>query len=135
MSRKAKELEEKLSHQNIKDVIQNRIKEVDGIKYLAIVNENMNNNVLRTVADNAMDKFGSGLIVIFNKMDEKVIIVVKVSKDLAGKRLHAGKIAKKLAGILGGGGGGRPDFAQAGGKNREKVEEAERAIPEIIKNG
>jgi alanyl-tRNA synthetase len=134
LQRKATELEEKLSRQNIRDILESRIKEVDGIKYLSIIQEDSSQSVMRTVADNAIKKVNGGVICIFNKQAQSVSFIVKVSDDIAGKRLHAGKMAKSLASILGGGGGGRPDFAQAGGKKVENLDQAIEALPEIIKN-
>lgn len=134
LQRKATELEEKLSRQNIRDILESRIKEVDGIKYLSIIQEDSSQSVMRTVADNAIKKVTGGVICIFNKQAQSVSFIVKVSDDIAGKRLHAGKMAKSLASILGGGGGGRPDFAQAGGKKVENLDQAIEALPEIIKN-
>ncbi|MFP4462094.1 MAG: DHHA1 domain-containing protein, partial [Thermotogota bacterium] len=134
LQRKATELEEKLSRQNIKDILESRVKTVEGIKYLSIVQEDSNQNVMRTVADNAIKKMNGGVICIFNKQVQSVSFIVKVSDDIAGIRLHAGKMAKQLAAILGGGGGGRPDFAQAGGKKVENLNQAIEALPEIIKN-
>jgi alanyl-tRNA synthetase len=131
--KKVNELEEKLSNQNLNS-IESYIKEVDGIKYLAIVQENINPQVMRTVADNAIKKVEGGVVCLFNKTANNVSFIVKVSSEIAGKTVHAGKMAKALATILGGGGGGRPDFAQAGGKNVAKLEEAVNAIPEIIRN-
>lgn len=132
-NKKINELEEKLSQQNLNRA-QSEIQEVDGIKYLAIVQENINPQVMRSVADNAIEKVSGGLVCLFNKTDSNVSFIVKVSKEIAGKTVHAGKMAKALASILGGGGGGRPDFAQAGGKNIGKLDEAVKAIPEIIRN-
>jgi alanyl-tRNA synthetase len=132
-NKKINELEEKLSQQNLNRA-QSEIQEVDGIKYLAIVQENINPQVMRSVADNAIEKVSGGLVCLFNKTDSNVSFIVKVSKEIAGKTVHAGKMAKALASILGGGGGGRPDFAQAGGKNTGKLDEAVEAIPEIIRN-
>ncbi len=134
LQRKTTELEEKLSRQNIEDILESRIKTVDGIKYLSIVQENSNQNVMRTVADNAINKLHGGVICIFNKQPQSVSFIIKVSDDVAGKGVHAGKMAKKLASILGGGGGGRPDFAQAGGKKVENLDQAIEALPEIIKD-
>jgi len=134
MQRKSAELEEKLSRQNIKDILESRIKTVDGIKYLSIVQEDSNPNVMRTVADNAIKKLQDGVICIFNKQPQTVSFIIKVSDEIAGKRVHAGKMAKKLAAILGGGGGGRPDFAQAGGKKVENLNQAIESLPEIIQD-
>lgn len=132
--RKINELEEKLSNQKLNNS-DDAIKEVDGIKYLAIVQENINPQVMRTVADNAIEKLDEGVVCLFNKTKDNVSFTVKVSKGMAGKSVHAGKMAKALASILGGGGGGRPDFAQAGGKDVTKLEEAINSIPEIIRDG
>ncbi len=92
---------------------------------------------LTAAADTVRKQLGSsGIGVIVGADAEKVGIVVTVGKDLAPKRIKAGDIVKKIAPIVGGGGGGRPDMAQAGGKNPEKLEEmlaaVEPAISELL---
>jgi len=79
---------------------------------------------LREEADRVRDQLGSALVVLAAREEGNVQLIVTVSKDLAGKRFHAGNIVKQLAPLLGGGGGGRPDMAQAGGKNPDGVPEA-----------
>ncbi len=98
-------------------------REIDGVKVLAA--EFFGDaKALREEADRLRDQLGSALVVLAARGEDAVQIIVTVSKDLAGKRFHAGNIVKQLAGLLGGGGGGRPDMAQAGGKNPEAVPEA-----------
>jgi alanyl-tRNA synthetase len=83
------------------------------------------------VLDNLRDKMGSGVLVLGSADDGKVSLCVGVTKDLTD-RVKAGDIVKQVAPIVGGGGGGRPDMAQAGGKNPEKLPEAIDKAPEII---
>jgi alanyl-tRNA synthetase len=75
---------------------------------------------LRTLADSLRDTLGSGVVVLASEADGKVSLVVSVSKDLIGK-VQAGQVVKQIAPIVGGGGGGRPDFAEAGGKDPGKI--------------
>jgi alanyl-tRNA synthetase len=75
---------------------------------------------LRTLADSLKEKLGSGVVVLASEGDGKVSLVVSVTKDLTGK-VQAGQVVKKIAPIVGGGGGGRPDFAEAGGKDPGKI--------------
>jgi alanyl-tRNA synthetase len=76
---------------------------------------------LRGLADSLRDRLGRCVVVLASESDGKVALVVSVSRDLVG-RVHAGQIVKALAPIIGGGGGGRPDFAQAGGRLPEKID-------------
>ena len=76
---------------------------------------------LRGLADSLRDRLGRGVVVLASEGDGKVALVVSVSKELVGQ-VHAGEIVKTLAPIIGGGGGGRPDFAQAGGRLPENID-------------
>ena len=89
---------------------------------------------LAAAADTVKKQLGSsGVAVLAGTDGEKVGLVVTVGKNLAPKRIKAGDIVKKLAPIVGGGGGGRPDMAQAGGKNPEKLPELLAEVPVVIK--
>jgi alanyl-tRNA synthetase len=77
---------------------------------------------LRTLVDRFRDKIKSGVVVLASPSDGKVAIVVGVTPDLT-KKVPAGQVVKQLAPIVGGGGGGRPDFAEAGGKDPSKIGE------------
>ena len=89
---------------------------------------------LRNIADMACDKIEAGVVVLAAVNDDKVNLVVKASKEAVGKGIHAGKIIKAAAQAVGGGGGGRPDMAQAGGKQPEKLKEAFAQAEEVIKS-
>ena len=87
---------------------------------------------LRSIADMTCDKLENGVVVLAAVHDDKVNIVVKASKEAVAKGIHAGKIIKEAAKAVGGGGGGRPDMAQAGGKQPEKLGEAFAKAHEVI---
>jgi alanyl-tRNA synthetase len=87
---------------------------------------------LRDVADQLKEKLGSGVVVLASASDANVNLVASVSKDLV-KRFHAGNIVKELARMVGGGGGGRPDFAQAGGKEPGQIAAALERAEELIR--
>jgi len=87
---------------------------------------------LRNMADTLRSKLGSGVVVIGTREDGKVSLVAAVTEDLTG-RVKAGGLVRELAGIVGGGGGGRPDFAQAGGKEPDKLPAALAAVPEAVR--
>jgi alanyl-tRNA synthetase len=86
---------------------------------------------LRQLADAHRDRIKSGVVVLASTADDRVSIVVSVSKDLI-PRVHAGQIVKEIAPIVGGGGGGRPDFADAGGKDSGRIDEMLAAAREAI---
>ena len=108
-----------------------RVQEVNGVKLLATDVPGQDAAGLRMVLDNLREKLDSGVIVLGSAAEDKVFLCVGVSKDLTG-RVKAGEIVKRLAPIVGGGGGGRPDMAQAGGKLPAKLPEAIEKAPEIV---
>jgi alanyl-tRNA synthetase len=99
------------------------VKEVNGVKVLAHRADNLDRSQLRTLVDNFRNKIGSGVVVIGSVTDGKVALIVGVTKDLTAK-LPAGKIVGLVAQKVGGSGGGRPDMAEAGGKNPEALDQA-----------
>ncbi|WP_026689120.1 alanine--tRNA ligase [Alteribacter aurantiacus] len=111
----------------------NDVQEVDGVKVLSVKVNASDMNGLRQMADSLKDKLGSGILVLGMNQGEKVNIVASVSQDLIKEGYHAGKIVKEVATRCGGGGGGRPDMAQAGGKDPSKLEGALQAVPELVK--
>jgi len=102
-------------------------KDVQGVRVVSRKVEGIDPSILRELAENAASKMGSGVVVLGLASNGKASLVAVVSQDLQ-KRLHAGKIIKKVAEMVGGSGGGRPDFAQAGGKDTEKLEEALQSV-------
>ncbi len=90
--------------------------------------EQLDTNALKTLADRLMDKTGKGVIFLANDLGNKVVFIAKSKSDV-----HAGNLVKKAAQIAGGGGGGRPDFAQAGGKDTSKIDEVLSFVKEQLK--
>src|SRR6185295_18315348 len=105
---------------------------VEGIKVLVREVPPAPANELRDMADTLRSKLGSGVVVIGTRGDGNVSLVAAVSKDLTS-RVKAGELVKKLSAIVGGGGGGRPDFAQAGGKEPEKLPAALDSVEEAVR--
>ena len=105
---------------------------VDGIRVLAREVPPAPANELRDMADALRSKIGSGVVVIGTRGDGNVSLVAAVTKDLTG-RVKAGELVKTLSAIVGGGGGGRPDFAQAGGKEPEKLPAALAYVQEAVR--
>jgi alanyl-tRNA synthetase len=106
--------------------------EIDGIKLVTKRVSGLEKSALRGISDALRDRVGSGVVVLASENDGKVGLVVSVTKDLTSK-LQAGRIVKELAPIVGGGGGGRPDFAEAGGKDPSKIDELLAKAPEVVR--
>jgi alanyl-tRNA synthetase len=96
--------------------------DIAGVKLARRKVSDLDKDALRSLADSLKGQIKSGVVVIASTSDAKVHIVVSVTPDLTG-RIKAGQVVKELAPIVGGGGGGRPDFAEAGGRHPEKVDE------------
>ncbi len=116
---------------NINDLME-QAQEVNGIKVIAASVDGQDGKGLKTLIEKMRDKLGSGVIVLGSPSDGKVALNVCVTNDLI-KQIKAGDIVKQVAPIVGGGGGGKPDMAQAGGKNPEKLPEALDQVPVIVK--
>lgn len=111
-----------------------KVKEVNGIPVLAAKVQGVDMNSLRNMADDLKQKLGTAIIVLGSPAGEKVNLIAGVSKDLVEKGFHAGKLIKEVASRCGGGGGGRPDMAQAGGKNPEQLDAALQYVEEWVKS-
>jgi alanyl-tRNA synthetase len=98
------------------------VHQIGDIRLLTRKVEDLDKAALRDLSDSLKAKIGRGVVILGAQGDGKVAVVVSVTPDLTG-RIHAGKIVKEIAPIVGGGGGGRPDFAEAGGKNPDKLDE------------
>jgi len=98
-------------------------RQVDGVTVLATRVEGVDDKGLRDMADRLRERIKSGVVVLGAAQGERALLLTAVTKDLTG-RYHAGNIIKQLAPLVGGSGGGRPDFAQAGGKDPARLDEA-----------
>ncbi len=123
-------LKEKLSAQSDGDIL-GKVREVGGVKLLAAVVEASDANQLRLQGARLRDRMGSGIVALGAEVKGKAMLCCMVSSDLTG-RFQAGKIVGALAKIVGGGGGGKPDMAQAGGADPSKLQEAIDAAEKII---
>ena len=100
-----------------------RIREIDGIKVLADTLPDTDRASLRNLADELKQKLGSGVVILGTTQDDKVALVAMVTGDIS-KRVPAGQIIKKIAPLVGGAGGGKPELAEAGGKDCSKLADA-----------
>ena len=111
-----------------------KVQDINGIPVLVAKVEATDMNNLRNMADDLKQKLDSGIIVLGSPAEGKVNLIAGVSKDLIDKGFHAGKLIKEVASRCGGGGGGRPDMAQAGGKNPEQLDAALQYVEEWVKS-
>lgn len=107
--------------------------DISGVKLVACKIETANAQALSTLADAVADKLQSGVIVLGGVGDGKVLFISKVTSDLVKRGFHAGNLVREVAKVAGGGGGGRPEFAQAGGKDPSKVDEALQTAVELVR--
>ncbi len=137
LAHSAKQLEKQLGEQKRKgalskvDELIQEAKTVKGVKVVVAQVEEMDREALRQLVDSLRQKLGSGVVVLGTSLDGKAPIIVGVTKDLTD-RLHAGKIAQILAQKLGGKGGGRPDLAEAGGKDTSALNSTLGLVPSLI---
>jgi alanyl-tRNA synthetase len=107
------------------------VKDVRGVKVLAHRVDNLERVQMRTLVDQLRDKLGSGVVVLGSASDGRVALIVGVTKDLTS-RVQAGKVIGPVAQKVGGSGGGRPDMAEAGGKNPEALDAALASVSEVV---
>ena len=113
--------------------VMNQVKEVNGIKLLATAVEDVDMNGLRELGDQLKEKLGQGVIVIASSANGKVNLVAMATEEAMSKGAHAGNLIKGIAALVGGGGGGRPNMAQAGGKNPAGIPDAIAKVEEVLK--
>jgi alanyl-tRNA synthetase len=119
---------------SIADEILSTKVDIEGITLVAAKVDNLDMNGLRNLGDEIRNRLGSGVVVLGSIQNNKLSFVTMATKDLTNKGIHAGNIIKEVAGRTGGGGGGRPDMAQAGGKDITKIDEALFIVPDLIRS-
>ena len=124
-------LKAKLAQEAVGDVM-NQVKEVKGTKLLAVSVADVDMNGLRDLGDQLKEKLGEGVVVLASVNGGKVNLLAMVTDSAMKAGAHAGNLVKGMAAVVGGGGGGRPNMAQAGGKNPEKVPEALEKAAELL---
>jgi alanyl-tRNA synthetase len=137
LSQAAKQLEKELEAQKRKgalgqlDELIARVQTVKGVKLIAAEVQNVDREGLRQLVDSLRQKLGSGVVALGMPENGKVALIAGVTKDLTAK-VHAGKLIQALAKQLGGSGGGRPDLAEAGGKDTAGLKTALQTVPSLI---
>jgi alanyl-tRNA synthetase len=131
LERKIQKLHGQVEKDQISELLAKK-ESVNGTNVLVSQVDGVDAKQLRDIADHLTEKLGSGVVVLASAGEGNVNLVASVSPDLT-RRYHAGNIIKELARMVGGGGGGRPDFAQAGGKEPAKIDAALKRAEELIR--
>jgi alanyl-tRNA synthetase len=126
LEKRVEQMKEMLAHAKVSD-LENQAKDVKGVKVLSAQVPGMDREQLRTLVDKLRNKLKSAVVVLASSEDSNVSIVAGVTKDLTSK-VHAGKLAGAVAQAVGGKGGGRPDMAEAGGKDPSGLARALEAV-------
>lgn len=127
------ELKGKLTSGAEDDIISSKTV-VNGVNVITYDLEDIDGNALRDLADKIRSKIETGVVVLASSQGGKVNLVAMASKDVISKGIHCGNIIKEIAKVVGGGGGGRPDMAQAGGKQPENIKAAMEKAKEFIES-
>lgn len=112
--------------------VMNQVKEVNGVRLLATAVEDVDMNGLRDLGDQLKEKLGEGVVVIASSASGKVNLIAMATDEAMEKGAHAGNLIKGIAALVGGGGGGRPNMAQAGGKNPAGIPDAIAKAAEVL---
>ena len=124
-------LKSKLAKDSLGDVA-SQVTEIQGIKFLATAVEDVDMNGLRDLGDQLKTQLGEGVVVLASAKDGKVNLIVMATNQAMKQGAHAGNLIKAIAPCVGGGGGGRPNMAQAGGKNPSGIQEALAKAKEVL---
>lgn len=126
-------LKSKLAKNSVDDILGNT-EDIGGVKVVTkILDDNIDMNTMREIGDNIKNKIPNAFVVLASKIGEKVNLISMASKEAIDKGANAGAVISEIAKQLGGGGGGKPDSAQAGGKKPEKAEEVMKNVSDILK--
>lgn len=133
LSSENEKLKAKLANESVGDALDNVV-EVKGVKLLATKVADVDMNGLRNLGDQLKEKMGGGVVVIVSTTNDKANVIVMANNDAISKGAHAGNMIKEIAKCVGGGGGGRPNMAQAGGKNPAGADMAIEKAKEILES-
>lgn len=114
--------------------VMNQVVEIKGVKLLATKVDGVDMNGLRDLGDQLKNKLGDGVVVLASASDGKVNLVAMATDEAMAKGAHAGNLIKGIAALVGGGGGGRPNMAQAGGKNPAGIEQAIAEVSKVLES-
>jgi len=126
------ELKEKLVKSSFEEVLSKAL-DIDGMKAVSARFDQLDMEALRNTCDTLRNKIGSGVVILGSSYGNKVSFVAMATKDAVARGMHCGNLVREAAKVAGGGGGGRPDMAQAGGKDVTKIDEALKCAMEAVK--
>ena len=132
LSSENEKLKDQIAKSEVADVM-SQVEEAGDFKVLPVSVKDVDMNALRTLGDDLKEKIGSGIVILASDMGGKVNLIVTATDDAVKAGAHAGKIIKEAAALVGGGGGGRPNMAQAGGKNPAGIADALAKAVELAK--
>ena len=132
LSSENESLKSKLAKDSLGDVA-SQVTDINGMKFLATAVEDVDMNGLRDLGDQLKNQLGEGIVVLASAKDGKVNLIVMATDAAMKQGAHAGNLIKAIAPCVGGGGGGRPNMAQAGGKNPAGIQEALAKAVEVAK--
>jgi len=127
LAKRIQELERAMAARDV-DTLLDEVQQVAGVRVLARMVEAASADALRDMVDRFRDKLGSAVVALGTIIDGRPLLIVGLTNDLLSRGLHAGKLAGDAARLMGGGGGGRPNMAQAGGRDAAKLAEAVAAV-------
>lgn len=130
--REIEKLKAKLATDIAKDIIE-EAKYVEDIPIVSYKTDSMDVNALRNLGDEIRNRLNSAVVVLASTQNSKLVFISMVTKDLIDKGILAGNLVREVAKVTGGNGGGRPDMAQAGGKDISKLDEALDLVPDLVK--
>jgi alanyl-tRNA synthetase len=131
LEKEIERLKGKLAQSSVADIA-GQARVIKGIKVVAARVDSIDRAQMRAMADTVRNKLQSGVVVLGSTDNGRVSLISAVTKDLAGKRVHAGKLVGALAEAVGGKGGGRPDLAEAGGKNGDALPGALDSVYDLV---
>jgi len=133
-TREVARLRRQIARRDFEELL-SQVQDVRGVRVLAAQVEAADLDTLREMSDWFRNRMGSGVIVLGAVMDSKPGFVAAVTPDLVERGLHAGRIVKQVAQVVGGGGGGKPTLAQAGGRDVARIGEALGLVPDLVGEG
>ena len=132
LSSENEKLKAELANNALGDVSDNVV-EIKGVKFVATKVDNVDMNELRNLGDKIKNEIGSGVVLVVSAIgNDKVNMIAMATDDAVAKGAHAGNLIKAVASLVGGGGGGRPNMAQAGGKNPAGIPELLKKAPNVL---
>ncbi|MBN1376231.1 MAG: alanine--tRNA ligase, partial [Dehalococcoidia bacterium] len=126
-------LQRELSAREVDNLINNYLTEVNKVKVISARVPSLSKEALMEMGDMLKAKMQSGVVVLGTVYDDKPFFIATGTPDIIKRGVHCGKLVKQVAQIAGGSGGGKPDMAQAGARDKDKIDEALKAAPNFIR--